>query len=48
MEHEAQASVVSLLNAHVGLWSKWTKAVEMYERFRALIKALFSSFQAWL
>ena len=48
MEHEAQASVESLLNGHVGLWSKWAKAVKMHERFRTLIKALFSSFQAWL
>ena len=49
MGHKPQASVESLLvNGHVGLWSKWAKAVKMYERFRTLNKALFSSFQAWL
>ena len=47
MGHEPQASVESLLvNGHVGLWSKSAKAVKMHERFRTLIKALFSSFQA--
>ena len=46
MGHEPQASVESLLNGHVGLCSKGAKAVKMHERFRTLIKALFSSFQA--